>query len=283
MYIKLTIPERLKDLRVERGLTLEQLAEETGLSKSALGKYEADDFKDISPFSIATLAKFYGVSTDYLMGLTETKNHPNTDLHDLHLSDDMITVLKSGKINNRLLCEMGTHEDFQRLMTDIEIYVDRIADMRINDLNAVLHVVRQQVIAEHNPGENDLNVRTLELGQIDEDEYFSHVIHKDMGQIIRDIRDAHRTDATTADVASPAAEAQRQLQEAMQFEGSSQEKQVRALCGQLGIPYDNLTPDEFAGLIAALKKSDILKETRNLRGRQSPYQPHGKGKRKKKR
>lgn len=73
MQVKLTIQERLKDLRVERGLTLEQLAEQTGLSKSALGKYEADDFKDISPFSIVTLAKFYGVSTDYLLGMTETK------------------------------------------------------------------------------------------------------------------------------------------------------------------------------------------------------------------
>ena len=38
MQMKLTIQERLKDLRVERGLTLEQLAEQTGLSKSALGK-----------------------------------------------------------------------------------------------------------------------------------------------------------------------------------------------------------------------------------------------------
>ena len=55
MQVKLTIQERLKDLRVERGLTLEQLAEQTGLSKSAPGKYEADDFKDISPFSIVTL------------------------------------------------------------------------------------------------------------------------------------------------------------------------------------------------------------------------------------
>ena len=44
MQVKLTIQERLKDLRVERGLTLEQLAEQTELSKSALGKYEADDF-----------------------------------------------------------------------------------------------------------------------------------------------------------------------------------------------------------------------------------------------
>ena len=44
--MELSIQERLKDLRVERGLTLEQLAEQTHLSKSALGSYEADDFKE---------------------------------------------------------------------------------------------------------------------------------------------------------------------------------------------------------------------------------------------
>ena len=107
-------------------------------------------------------------------------------------------------------------------------------------------------------------------------------LNKDMGQIIRDIREAHRTGTTTADAASPAAEAQRKLQEAMQFEGSSKEKQVRALCGQRGIPHDKLTREEFVGLMAALEKSDILKETRNPLGRQSPYQTHVKGKRKKK-
>ncbi|MFQ9639275.1 MAG: helix-turn-helix domain-containing protein, partial [Eisenbergiella sp.] len=64
----LTIQERLKDLRVERGLTLEQLAEQTHLSKSALGSYEAADFKDISPYAIIKLAKFYGVTADYLLG-----------------------------------------------------------------------------------------------------------------------------------------------------------------------------------------------------------------------
>lgn len=34
MQVKLTIGERLKDLRVERKLTLEQLANEVGISKS---------------------------------------------------------------------------------------------------------------------------------------------------------------------------------------------------------------------------------------------------------
>ena len=103
MNIKLTIPERLKDLRTERNLILEQLSEATGISRAALGKYEADDFKDISPFSIAALAKFYGVSADYLMGLTERKNHPNTELDALHLCDDAIEILKTGKFNHRLL------------------------------------------------------------------------------------------------------------------------------------------------------------------------------------
>lgn len=73
MNTTLTIQENLKDLRVKRKLTLEQLAEQTGLSKSALGKYENDDFKDISPFAIMALAKFYGVTTDYLLGMTEQK------------------------------------------------------------------------------------------------------------------------------------------------------------------------------------------------------------------
>ena len=42
MQVKLTIGERLKDLRVERKLTLEQLSAEVGISKSALGKYESE-------------------------------------------------------------------------------------------------------------------------------------------------------------------------------------------------------------------------------------------------
>ena len=88
--MELSIQERLKDLRVERGVTLEQLAEQTHLSKSALASYEGDKFKDISHYALIKLAKFYGVTADYLLGLTETKNHPNADLADLHLSDELI-------------------------------------------------------------------------------------------------------------------------------------------------------------------------------------------------
>ena len=36
MKTRISVQERLKDLRVERGLNLEELAQETGISKSAL-------------------------------------------------------------------------------------------------------------------------------------------------------------------------------------------------------------------------------------------------------
>ena len=56
MRVKLDTSERIKDLRVEKHLTLEQLAELTGLSSSAIGKYEGGEYKDISAFAIAKLA-----------------------------------------------------------------------------------------------------------------------------------------------------------------------------------------------------------------------------------
>ena len=279
MQPKLTIQERLKDLRVERSLTLEQLSAETGISKSALGKYEADDFKDISPFSMVELAKFYGVSTDYLLGLTEQKNHPNTELDALHLGDDAIEVLRTGKFNHRLLSELICHKDFQRFMLDAEIYVDRIADMRVNDMNAVLEAVRQMALMKNGGEENDLHLRTLEVAQIREDEYFGSLIADDLKGILRDIRSEHRPDTMTADETSLAATMRGQLQDAMNFEGSSEEKKAKALLATLGIDYDAITMEQFVNLIEVLKLSRHLKTPISQRGKTT--MTHGKGKRKK--
>ena len=280
MQPKLTIQERLKDLRVERSLTLEQLSAETGISKSALGKYEADDFKDISPFSMVELAKFYGVSTDYLLGLTEQKNHPNTELDALHLGDDAIEVLRTGKFNHRLLSELICHKDFQRFMLDTEIYVDRIADMRVNDMNAVLEAVRPMALMKNGGEENDLHLRTLEVAQIREDEYFGSLIAGDLKDILRDIRSEHRPDTMTADETSLVATVQGQLQDAMNFEGSVEEKKAKALLATLGIDYDAITMEQFVNLIEVLKLSKHLKTPISQRGKTT--MTHGKGKRKRK-
>ena len=244
---KQSMHERFWELRKDWKLTLEQLEKQTGISKSALGSYEAEGTKDISHWAVVRLAEFYGVTTDYLLGLSVMKNHPNADLNDLRLSDEMIELLKSGRINNRLLCELAAHGDFRRFMLDLEIYVDRIASMHIRNNNTALKTERKVLMERAGLDDNDLNMRTLELAQIDEDDYFAHVIFEDLRPIIRDIREAHKSDATTADAdtESPAEKAVRQLEAALNCEGSKEEKIVRALLSQLEIDYDSLTKEEF--------------------------------------
>ena len=55
-----TIQERLKDLRLNKGLNLEELAEQPGISKSALGSYEKDDYKEINHGTLSCWQIFMG-------------------------------------------------------------------------------------------------------------------------------------------------------------------------------------------------------------------------------
>ena len=199
----------------------------------------------------------------------------------LHLND-AIEVLRTGKFNHRLLSELICHKDFQRFMLDAEIYVDRIADMRVKDMNAVLEAVRQMALMKNGGEENDLHLRTLEVAQIREDEYFGSLIADDLKGILRDIRNEHRPDTMTADETSLVATVQGQLQDAMNFEGSSEEKQVRSFLATFGIDYDKLSKEQFVTLIEILKLSKYMKSPINQRGKARPQLQHGKGKKKRK-
>ena len=282
MYTKLSIPERLKDLRVvDKHLTLEQLAEQTGLSKSALGKYETDDYKDISPFAIATLADFYGVSTDYLMGLTENREVPNADVQSLHLTDEMIDLLRSGQINNRLLCELAAHPNFQRLMIDMEICIDQIANMRVEQMNLVMEATRQTVLSKYAPGEDDLYMRTLELGQVQESDFYSHVIHDDLDSIVQDIREAHLKDKTTADPQPTLDDVKEKFEKALE-QGSQEEMVIHEFCDRMQIPFEKISSEDFSAFLRILSLSKMLKNPNNMRGKVKP-QPYYAPKRKKRR
>ena len=48
MKVATSIQERLWELRKDKGLNLEELSKLTGISKSALGSYEKEDFKEIN-------------------------------------------------------------------------------------------------------------------------------------------------------------------------------------------------------------------------------------------
>ena len=267
MLSEKTIGEKLRELRTRRGLTLDAVALETGISRAALSSYETNDYKDISHISVAALAKYYGVTTDYLLGLTQHKKRWNLALEELNLDDKTAALLRSGRFNNRLICEMISHEGFARFLLDIEIYVDRIASMRIKDLNTMLEATRMMLAAKNEPGKNALDLRVLELAAVNEDEYFAGVVSEDLMKIIRDIREAHKKDVTTADKPSGAAIFFNGLNEYLSMKGSPQEKQMRSLCIQLGINYDRLSPEEVVVMLSVFKKSSLVVNHGRMRGK----------------
>ena len=268
MHTKLTLGERLKDLRIERGCTLEELAAQTGLSKAALGKYETNESGDVSLFAITTLAGFYDVTTDYLLGLVENKKRPDAVLADLHLSDEAVDVLKSGKLNNRLFCELVTHPEFPRLMADMEIYVDGMVSIQIRNLNALLESVRTSIIEKYDPKE-DNTLRTLKAAQIDEDEYFARVVSNNVEQILIDLKQQHSKDTSSASSDSPVAAFKESLEEISQVKGGKVEKLMMLFCKQNQINYSKLTDNEKHWLVEICKKSNLLKGGASQRGKRA--------------
>ncbi|HFH8551038.1 TPA: helix-turn-helix domain-containing protein [Streptococcus agalactiae] len=260
MKCKITLQERLKDLRVAHNLNLEELAKLTGISKSALGNYENNDYKEINHGNLVTLAQFYNVSTDYLLCLTENKNHPNTDLTNLHLSDDMIDLLLSGSINNRLLCEIATHDKFKELMADTEIFIDGIATKCFNDINDYLEDVRAEIINRHPNIDEDIPLRTLSASQIREEDFFCHITHKTWDTILKDIRKNHEQDIDSISEDDDTLSLQK-IRQIMISSGNNIDKFIKIFCNSFQLKYKKLSEDEKEFLRKLFKKSPIIKNS----------------------
>ena len=194
---------------------------------------------------------------------------------------NMVVLLSSGKINNRLLCELATHPNFLRLMVDMEILIDRIADMRVNQMNLILEATRQTILKEHAPGENNLYMRTLELGQVQENDFYSHILHDDLDSIVQDIREAHLKDKTTADPQPTLDEVKENFEQAIQM-GTDTEAMIHEFCDKMQIPFEKISSEDFSAFLRILSLSKLLKNPNNMRGKakSQPYYMPKKKKRK---
>ena len=265
MKTQLSIQEKLEDLRKERKLTQDIVATAVGITGSTLSKYENKDNKEYNIAILNSLADYYGVSLEWLVGNTEVRESTSTEIDELMFDDETIKLLKSGRFNNRLLCEIIKHPDFIKLMTDTEIYVDGIATMQIKNMNDWLDAIRLQIIQQKNPDANDLYLKVLESSHIQEEEYFFHTIHSDWDNIIRTIRENHEHAAESAPIERPMSndkKVQRFLQ-TLKFKSNPIEEFWRFFCDEMQIPFDHLSVDEHKLMKDVFKRSKLLKSLPN--------------------
>lgn len=77
--------ERLKQLRIDRKLRQKDIAEYFGTSPQSYAQWEKG-LRKPSQDSLEKLAKFFDVSTDYLLGNTDQKNASDIDEEALEAS-----------------------------------------------------------------------------------------------------------------------------------------------------------------------------------------------------
>ena len=65
----------IRQLRLQRGLTQEELGKVIGVQKSAIRKYESGMVENMKRSSIKKLADFFNVSPSFLMGMEENINY----------------------------------------------------------------------------------------------------------------------------------------------------------------------------------------------------------------
>ncbi len=62
--------QRIRELRIEKGLTQTQLAEQLGLTQKSVSKYELEQL-DLSTELVVKISRFFEVSADYLLGMSD--------------------------------------------------------------------------------------------------------------------------------------------------------------------------------------------------------------------
>lgn len=96
------IGDRIKSLRDETGTTQQALADALHVKRETINMWE-NGGRDLKTGSICDLAKFFNVSADYLLGLTEYKTTDQNIKNVCEvtgLSECAISILRNHKMNN---------------------------------------------------------------------------------------------------------------------------------------------------------------------------------------
>lgn len=84
---------RLKDLREDEDLTQKEFAKIMQLTQQQYSEYERGK-REIPFFKVIEFAKFYGVSLDYIAGITKDKN----GMHKTDLNDDEKNIVEKWSV-----------------------------------------------------------------------------------------------------------------------------------------------------------------------------------------
>ena len=119
------IHQRLFDLRNGTGKSQKEVADDLQIPASVLSRIERGETKAVSHDLIIKFAKYYNVSTDYLLCTSDIRIRRNVELEELGLTNKALLQLLQGKVAGNILSKIIEHPYFPVLLdTAIAYFVE---------------------------------------------------------------------------------------------------------------------------------------------------------------
>jgi len=198
----LTISERISDLRIAKDLSQKELCRLIDVAPSQLSRIESGGIKNVSIDILLKLSKYFNVSTDFILGLTNISTKKNYDISELGLSESVVKTVLLNAVDMQLLNRMVEHKHFPYLMVLIKRYHDGDAANGVANLNDMYDFVTSTLadFANENPEHKDeirSDIRNIKSGKMGVNEAILGKISSTFMAIILDIKSEDNSKASS--------------------------------------------------------------------------------------
>ncbi|MCD8127740.1 MAG: helix-turn-helix domain-containing protein [Clostridiales bacterium] len=123
-YLPGTVRERIQDLLKEHHVTQADLAVRIDCSESTLSRFLSEKTDKLGDEHIIRIARAFGVSTDFLLGVTDIPDRKNYEISELGLSVQAARNLYTGKGSTDVINRLLESPRFLEVTYMIERYLD---------------------------------------------------------------------------------------------------------------------------------------------------------------
>lgn len=255
--VKLTMQERINQLRKEKEWTMSDVERLTAISTSTQQRYETDPFMYIPYQNLMLLAKLYDVSMDYMCGLTLHRKHREMPIDELALTDGSVDFLRSNT-NIRLINELLSYKDLPDLLTAIEIFVAGKITAGANDMNAVFSIAEATIKSKVDIETKDETIALLQQAQIDHNEYLRFRITERFNTLLKSIYEERKR--TNEELSISVSDLMKQNLEVILKDNNAKNKgPFYCVAKTMGVNFEDVPKDKLDIFEEVLTDSDLYK------------------------
>ena len=198
-YLPATMKDRLRELRDSKRMSQQDVADMLGIRRETYSKYENGETESIKSEHLITLAKYYDVTADFILGICDIADKTHFEIGELGLTEDAALRMYCRDVDMTVVSALIENDQFAKATMLSGIYIEGIMqefDDAEKDINLFSKSIINELKCAGDLPKDDrlLNATDISLGLCNNSSTQTYLenIRKYFMAAIRDIRNARR-------------------------------------------------------------------------------------------